>query len=575
MRTQASLALILISLLLLIPLGHACKDLVAIGDATAGDYSLLLKVRDPSRPGPQVLVKIPTGYTYTYHHPWTGLPLPFTVTHAFIGVCSQNDTPPNITKAGMALTDAGIAYGDADTGSRWTNPTPTAWDDFDWLRYAYQTATTTSDATHLLTTATTNLHATSVSENLFLVGPHTATLIEADAIHTHTTPITTTLASSNYPTSLWPTQLLNTRPIATSYNTTTHTQARTGQTIRLGSLCGIQLTKITDTTITVRPIPRLYFHFANITTPTTLTINQTVLIGPYRLTLNTITNHTADLRLAYKYYDWETLLLTQMNTRYGHLTLEDFMNLSRLHTTDLQGLRPLCEDTYPDEAAMIFQIPTHNASLLSSAWFAANHACSSIYIPTHVSDTTIDTNYTTPAAANLSHHLLQLYGHGTLTQPFHQTEQAFIAQNKLAEFIASLLPIDNATRLLTLSDTASQHQAILTEKLWETLATLTTTPDYPVLQTHLAHLWGTTLGETLDNINTTITYTTPELTSTLGQLSLSIVNTTLQIDAYRGVTIPTPTLTLYTQGVIAIQDGNITKGTTILEQVFHQLETLD
>lgn len=33
----------------------ACKDIIACGDATAGDYNLLLKVRDPSRPGLQVL----------------------------------------------------------------------------------------------------------------------------------------------------------------------------------------------------------------------------------------------------------------------------------------------------------------------------------------------------------------------------------------------------------------------------------------------------------------------------------------------------------------------------------------
>ena len=48
-----------------------CKDIVACGDSTAGDYNLLLKVRDPSRPGVQVLCIVPEGYEYTYHHPWT------------------------------------------------------------------------------------------------------------------------------------------------------------------------------------------------------------------------------------------------------------------------------------------------------------------------------------------------------------------------------------------------------------------------------------------------------------------------------------------------------------------------
>ena len=50
----------------------SCKDIIACGDATAGDYNLLLKVRDPSRPGLQVLCIIPVGYEYTYRNPWNG-----------------------------------------------------------------------------------------------------------------------------------------------------------------------------------------------------------------------------------------------------------------------------------------------------------------------------------------------------------------------------------------------------------------------------------------------------------------------------------------------------------------------
>ena len=41
---------ILIVLLLNMGVVSACKDIVATGDATAGNYNLLLKVRDPSRP---------------------------------------------------------------------------------------------------------------------------------------------------------------------------------------------------------------------------------------------------------------------------------------------------------------------------------------------------------------------------------------------------------------------------------------------------------------------------------------------------------------------------------------------
>jgi hypothetical protein len=37
----------------------ACKDIIVCGDATEGDYNLLLKIRDPSRPGYQVLTMVP------------------------------------------------------------------------------------------------------------------------------------------------------------------------------------------------------------------------------------------------------------------------------------------------------------------------------------------------------------------------------------------------------------------------------------------------------------------------------------------------------------------------------------
>ena len=119
----------------------ACKDIIAIGDATEGDYNLLMKVRDPSRPGPQVLSIVPKGYEYDYHHPWTGKTMSFTTEHKYIGIASEDDILPNIVKAGMSLSTSGLAYGDADTGSGWINPIKRyAWDDFDWIRYACQTA---------------------------------------------------------------------------------------------------------------------------------------------------------------------------------------------------------------------------------------------------------------------------------------------------------------------------------------------------------------------------------------------------------------------------------------------------
>jgi len=575
-RKASLLTLILLSSLILAPVGQCCKDLVARGDATAGDYTLLLKIRDPSRPGPQVLVKIPAGYQYTYHAPWTGRPLPFTVTHAFIGVASQNDTPPDIVKAGMALTDAGIAYGDADTGSHWTNPTQNAWDDFDWLRYAYQTADTTQEAARLLTDATTRLHATAVSENLFIAGPTDATLIEADAIHTQTIPITDLLAMSNYPKALWKTQWLNTRPLATSFNQTADAWLHRGQTLRLGSLCGIQVTSIGPDSIQVRAVPALYFLLRNhITSPTTITLSDSALVSSYHVTLENLTSDQAEIRLSYKFADWEALLLDKMNARYGTITAEDFMNWSRLHTQDLQGLRPMCEDGYPDEGAMVFQIPTHNASLLSSAWFSPNHACTSIYVPVHVSDTDIDSFYTTPEAANLSYHLLTAYGHGNLTPIFHQTEHIFIQENTRLEALAQTLPTHNATLLLTAQDTGAQHQAFLTEYLWDTLATYHGV-DYTTIRHELENLWNSTYLETLTRMNTSVNVLDQDFPFNyeIAYIALNIVNTTIHITAYQGITIPQSIYDQYQQAAEAIRHLDFTTGLALLLQTYIQLQEL-
>jgi len=193
------IALLLVSILIF-PIGKSCKDIVVTPPATAGSYSLLLKVRDPSRAGLQVLCRVPEGTQYTYHYPWTGKSWDFIVTHTFFGVATQGDTLPNIVKAGMVLTDAGLAFGDADTLSQWVNPTNNAWDDFDWIRFACQTADNEDEAINLLTTeAIDSLHATGVSENLFLVGPQRAVVIEADAIHHSIKDIPDVLVMSNYP----------------------------------------------------------------------------------------------------------------------------------------------------------------------------------------------------------------------------------------------------------------------------------------------------------------------------------------------------------------------------------------
>ena len=116
---------------LLFPTVLGCKDVIVTGEATRDRCNLLLKVRDPSRVGPQVIFIVNKGYRYSYHHPWTGKRINFEVERKFLGLATKGDIPPNIIKAGAALNDAGIAFGDADVPSYWINPTKYAWDDFD------------------------------------------------------------------------------------------------------------------------------------------------------------------------------------------------------------------------------------------------------------------------------------------------------------------------------------------------------------------------------------------------------------------------------------------------------------
>ena len=105
---------LLLFIFLLIPGVHACKDIIATHDATAGDYSLLLKVRDPSRPGLQVLCMVKEGYSYNYHHPWSGKDMQFITNQKYIGVATEGDIPPNDIKVGMALNEVNVLS--PDTG---------------------------------------------------------------------------------------------------------------------------------------------------------------------------------------------------------------------------------------------------------------------------------------------------------------------------------------------------------------------------------------------------------------------------------------------------------------------------
>ncbi|MFH1013750.1 MAG: hypothetical protein V1769_04500, partial [Thermoplasmatota archaeon] len=284
---------ILLLQMILSPSVQACKDIIACGDATEGEYNLLLKVRDPSRPGYQVLCMVPEGYEYTYHHPWTGKNISFTSSCSYIGVTSVDDIPPSIVKAGMTLTSAGLAFGDADSLSRWINPTIYAWDDFDWIRYACEQATTTQEAVDLLTTDVVDtMCAPGVSENLLIVGPEDGYLIEADAFRHHIKQITNGYdVISNYPRELWKTQYVKTLPIASSFDAENEKVISKGNTIRLNSILGIRLCDVGDNWITVRQIPFFTFIIYEngkpilLTEPIKIMLGERKTVGDYSITL--------------------------------------------------------------------------------------------------------------------------------------------------------------------------------------------------------------------------------------------------------------------------------------------------
>jgi hypothetical protein len=526
MRHQKNKVLFIFSILLfssvIIPGVIGCKDIVVTPRATGEECSLFLKVRDPSRDGLQVLCRVPYGTQYMYHYPWTGKPWMFTVVHTFIGVTSQGDTLPNITKPGMVFTNAGLVFGDADTGSRWINPTKNAWDDFDWMRYAYQTAENEDQAITLLTTdAVDQLHATGVSENLFVVGPTKAVVIEADAAHHVVKEIPDVLIMSNYPDDLWRTQCLITLPIASSLNTTKETWVRQGGVIHLGSVCGVKLVHINQSSIRMKAVPTFAFRPYGVDQEVTITLGERATVGPYSVTLLDINDTTARLSVCTSSYAWEQELLGYIQPMSEHITVEDMMNWSRLHAIDLNGLRAMCEDAYPDEAAMIYKIPQEYASLLSSGWFAANHACASIYVPIHICDNDFFVPYQTGEAAALSLELLHRFGHGVLMPLCQSVETIFRAENEENELIA-LEMIQNGmdiTPFLTALDRGMQEQAFLTEQLWLNM----TNTSRDIIQ----NIWMSNYSCSLQNMHNAITILkntsgSEPTVSLLKQLSLSI-----------------------------------------------------
>lgn len=445
---------LLLIIFLLIPGVHACKDIIATHDATAGDYSLLLKVRDPSRPGLQVLCMVNEGYSYTYHHPWSGKDIQFITNQKYIGVATEGDIPPNDIKVGMALNEAGIAYGDADVPSYWVNPSPNAWDDFDWIRYSCQNASNEEEAVNYLIDVV-EMHAPGVAENLFVVGPNKSYIIEADALHAHVREVNGAAVMSNYPKELWSSVLLKKVFISSSFDKTFEGEVRRGSAIRLGSLLGVKVLSIENELITARQIP-----FGE---TVTIREGEGKKVGTFYVQLLKCYGRTAKINVRNEYYAWENEMIQHIQKQYGLITLQDMMNWSRLHSSDLKNLRGMCEEE--EKCAMIFKISNTNSGVTNMGWFAPDQ-CAAIFVPIHIASEDIAFQYQTGEAAELAKTLLRSFGHGKLSHHFQKVEQVFIIENENIENFVLSKNEANASIILTLSDIEMQNQAYLMQEIY-------------------------------------------------------------------------------------------------------------
>ena len=439
-------AVVMAIIILLMPMATACKDVIVMDGGTAGDYNLFMKVRDPSRPGTQVLCMIEKGYEYTYHHPWKGYNIPYRFEHKVIGVVTAGDAPPNIFKAGMLMSDADIAYGDADSPTFYVNPTKFSWDDFDWLRYAAQTASTTEEAVNLLKEVQ-EMHAPDVGENLFVVGRNDAYVIEADAFHFVSEKADGIVVMSNYPKQLWHTRLLRRVAIASDFDRVFEGSVRKWQTVRIGGMEGVKFTKIDENGVVAKQTPA--------GNKVKISKGEGAKVGNFYVEVEEIDGKRAQVRVCYEYYAWENKIKDILQQKYGRITVMDLMNLSRMQSEDLNGLRGMCEGE--KKATMIFRIPTGDG--ITMGWFAPDQ-CASIFVPVHICDTAIAEEYTNGMAAEQALAILTSVG----KTDFSSVEHVLIKENEKMEEIA--LKSDKASDIMTLTDTEMQRQAFLMQKLY-------------------------------------------------------------------------------------------------------------
>jgi len=517
-----------------------CKDIIACGNSTAGDYNLLLKVRDPSRPGLQVLTIVPENYEYDFYHPWTGKNFVFRVENKYIGVASLNDVAPNIVKSGMVLTEKGLAYGDADSNSRWINPTRFAWDDFDWIRYSCERADNIDEAVVLLTEDVVDkYHATGVSENLFVVGPDSGYIIEADAFRYDIKELRNDVGvMSNYPKEFWSSQIQKRLPISRTFDFTVEDTFSVGDVVRLNSLYGVKILDITDSSIFARQVPifKVNLHtFLFIGEKTEIEINERKNVGDFSLKVIGISDDSVEIELKNKFNAWEDKMLEFVNSIYGEITVRDMIGWSRLKSSDLEGLRGMCEGNYKDEAVAIYKIPNNDYDVLSMGWFSPSFSCSSIYVPFHICDNEIFDPYENGMAAQLGQDLFEIYGYDKLGF-FDKIEDVFLFENEVVENLVKKI-IKNksmASDILTIFDKNVQKQAYLTERILLEIDNIIDLEEKEKCFNLIEEMWRSNYSNSLSNIKNTVLKimninNSYEIINDLNNISFSIINSNLEI----------------------------------------------
>ena len=279
--------------------------------------------------------------------------------------------------------------------------------------------------------------------------------------------------------------------------------------LHLGSIFGVKIVDVGEDWAVVRQVPFVKFDYHTLIFTggkVKISVGERKTVGDYSVTLLDVDGNKAKLRLTYVFHDWEQRMLIYVQSSYGHITVQDMMEWSRLHEEDLEGLRPMCEDTYPYEASMIYKIPKEDFSWLSSGWFAANHACSSIFVPVHIANNDIYEPYMTGEAAELSMDLLTMYDHGTLSHSFSKVESVFLNETQWLEHIAKNHSKDgkDVSEFFTIVDLHMQKQAYLTEQMWLEAGKITNQHDRDHVMRMLDDLWSCNYSISIDNMNLVI-----------------------------------------------------------------------